>query len=186
MKTAPVYTHEGYTLRLARHEDAEEYFSRNFDPLDPEVARLTGCKPQFTHDEVVSFFHKCVDADDRYDFLILAPDGSIVGESVINEIDDELRCANYRVAIFRPTQQGKGIGSWAVRMAQTFAFETLELHRLQLDVFSFNPRAKRVYEHTGFRVEGTLRDAVRDGDTYADDILMAILENEWRNDRDAK
>lgn len=185
-KNAPVWMQDGYMLRLARHEDAERYFHENFDPLDPQVARLTGCKPQFTHDEVVDFFHRCVEADDRYDFLLIAPNGRIIGESVINEIDDDLRCANYRVAIFRPTEQGKGIGKWAVRMAQTFAFETLKLHRLELDVFSFNPRAKHVYEQTGFRVEGVLRDAVRDGETYADDILMAVLEDEWRKEQAEK
>ena len=31
-----------------------------------------------------------------------------------------------------------------------------------------------------FSREGVLRDAVRDGEEYADDILMAILEEEWR------
>ena len=28
--------------------------------------------------------------------------------------------------------------------------------------------------------EGVLRDAVMDGDKYADDILMSILEDEWK------
>ena len=51
---------------------------------------------------------------------------------------------------------------------------------MELDVFSFNPRARRVYEKAGFKVEGVLRDAMKDGDRYADDILMAILEDEWR------
>lgn len=30
------------------------------------------------------------------------------------------------------------------------------------------------------RREGVLRDAVLSGGSYADDILMAILEDEWR------
>ena len=67
-----------------------------------------------------------------------------------------------------------------VEVTRDFAFEALKLHRLELDVFSFNPRARRVYEKAGFKVEGVLRDAVKDGDRYADDILMAILEDEWR------
>ena len=67
-----------------------------------------------------------------------------------------------------------------VEVTRDFAFEVLKLHRLELDVFSFNPRARRVYEKAGFKVEGVLRDAVKDGDRYADDILMAILEDEWR------
>ena len=47
-------------------------------------------------------------------------------------------------------------------------------------MFSFNPRAIRAYEKAGFRREGVRRDAVRNGDGYGDDILMAILEPEWR------
>ena len=47
-------------------------------------------------------------------------------------------------------------------------------------MFSFNTRAERAYLKAGFRREGVLRDAVMDGDGYADDILMAILEEEWK------
>lgn len=180
MKQAKTWEKDGYILRLAKAEDAESYYQQNYNPLDPEVARLTGCKPQFTRDEVVNFFLRCVANEDRYDFLIIAPDGRIVGESVINEIDWELRRANFRIAIFHPGERGRGIGSWAVRMTRDFAFEDLKLHRLELDVFSFNPRAERSYCKAGFQREGVLRDAILDGDAYADDILMAMLEDDWK------
>lgn len=179
-KTAQTWTYNGYTLRLARKEDAENYYSQNYNPLDPEAAHLTGCKEKFTHDEVVDFFLSCIDADDRYDFLLIAPDERIIGESVINEIDWELRSANFRIGIFHPAERGKGIGSWMVRVTRDFVFETLKLHRLELDVFSFNPRAEKAYLSAGFRREGVLRDAIRDGEKYADDILMAILEEDWQ------
>ncbi len=171
---------DGYILRIAKKEDAENYYQQNYNPLDPEVARLTGCKPSFTHDEVVNFFLSCIDDEDRYDFLIVSPDGNIIGESVINEIDWELRSANFRIGIFHSDTCGKGIGTWATRMTCDFSFEKLHLHRLELDVFSFNPRAEKAYLKAGFKREGVLRDAVKDGDTYADDILMAILEDEWK------
>ena len=47
-------------------------------------------------------------------------------------------------------------------------------------MYSFNPRAEKVYLKAGFKREGVLRDAIMDGDKYADDILMSILEDEWR------
>lgn len=175
-----IFHRDGYTLRPTRAEDAEDYFWQNFDPLDPSVARLTGCKSAFSHDEVVDFFRSCIAAEDRYDFLLIAPDRRIVGEAVINEIDWALRSANFRVAIFQPEHRGRGLGAWLVETARDFAFQHLKLHRLELDVFSFNPRAEQTYLRAGFRREGVLRDAVLDGETYADDILMAILEDEWR------
>ncbi len=67
-----------------------------------------------------------------------------------------------------------------VETTRDFAFAELKLHRLELDVFSFNPRAERAYLRAGFRREGVLRDAVMDGEGYGDDILMAILEDQWR------
>ena len=179
-KIAPTWQWNGYTLRPATAADAEAYYAQNYAPLDPEVARLTGCKPEFTREEVLGFFLRCLEDGDRYDFLIIAPDGRIIGESVVNEIDWELRSANFRIGLFHSDECGHGVGGWAVRMTRDFAFEHLKLHRLELDVFSFNPRAERAYLRAGFRREGVLRDAIRDGDAYADEILMALLEAEWR------
>jgi RimJ/RimL family protein N-acetyltransferase len=179
-KIEKVWEKDNFVLRLANKEDAENYYHQNYNPLDPEVARLTGCKAVFSHDEVVSFFLQCIEADDRYDFLIIDPNGRIIGESVINEIDWDLRNANFRIGIFHSEICGKGIGSWATQMTRDFAFEQLKLHRLELDVFSFNPRAEKAYLKAGFKREGILRDALWDGEKYADDILMAILEDDWK------
>ena len=112
--------------------------------------------------------------------MIISFDGRIIGESVITEIDWDLRCANFRIGIFHSTERGYGIGTWATEVTRDFAFEELKLHRLELDVYSFNPRAEKVYLKAGFKREGILRDSVMDGDEYADDILMAILEDEWK------
>lgn len=180
MKTNILSEKEGFVIRLARAEDAADYYEQNYCPLDKEVARLTGCKEVFTKEEVISFFLKSLEEDDRYFFLIIAPDGRIIGESVINEIDWSLRCANFRIAFYHTTERGKGIGTWATEATRDFAFEELKLHRLELDVYSFNPRAEKAYIKAGFKREGVLRDAVLDGDKYADDILMSILEDEWR------
>ena len=171
---------DGFIIRLAEKCDAENYYIQNYCPLDREVARLTGCKDAFTKEEVFSFLLKAVDEDDRYFFLIISPDGRIIGESVINEIDWDLRCANFRIGIFHSAERGKGIGTWATEVTRDFAFEQLKLHRLELDVYSFNPRAVKAYLKAGFKKEGLLRDSSRDGDEYADDILMAMLEDEWR------
>lgn len=51
---------------------------------------------------------------------------------------------------------------------------------LELDVFSFNPSAEKAYQSAGFKREGVLRDAIWNGKEFADDILMAILEDEWK------
>lgn len=171
---------DGYVLRLAEEGDWPAYYEENYAPLDPEVARLTGCPPAFRREDVETFFHHSLLDEERRMFLLISPRGHILGESVINEIDGELQSANFRICIFHPTDRGKGLGTWMVRCTRDYAFEELKLHRLSLDVYAFNSRAEKAYLAAGFRREGVLRDAVRDGESYGDDILMAMLEDEWR------
>ena len=180
MNTEILGKKDGYIIRLAKIQDATNYYEQNFCPLDKEVARLTGSKEVYTKEEVETFFLRSLEDDDRSFFLIIAPNGRIIGESIINEIDWNLRSANFRIGLYQLTERGKGIGTWATEATRDFAFEKLRLHRLELDVYSFNPRAEKVYLKAGFKREGVLRDAIMDGNEYADDILMSILEDEWK------
>lgn len=166
---------DGYILRPAAFEDAEEYFANNFDPLDSEIARLTQSKANFTHDEVVGFFLQCQKAKDRFDFLLIDPTGKIIGESVLNEIDWEKGSSNFRIALFHPENFGQGLGSWMLEKTLWFAFTQAKLKRVCLSVFSFNPRALHVYEKAGFCREGMLLDPAG----AEDEILMAISKDEW-------
>lgn len=180
MRVETTWEHEGYVLRSSRAEDVDAYW-KAFDVSDPEGMRLTGSVPH-TREEVVSFFLRCVDDPDRCDLLVISPDGRVVGESVINEIDWVARSANFRIYLFDAACRSRGLGSWATCAARDLVFDQLGLHRLSLDVFSVNPRARRVYEKAGFVEEGVARDAVWLGpeEGYCDDVLMAILEDEWR------
>ena len=72
------------------------------------------------------------------------------------------------------------MGRSATEVTPDFAVQHLKLPRLELDVYSFNPYAQKTYLKAGFKQEGILRDAVMDENQYADNILMALLENDWR------
>jgi RimJ/RimL family protein N-acetyltransferase len=74
---------------------------------------------------------------------------------------------------------GQGFGTDATRTALAFAFGELNLHRVELEVFDFNPRAMRCYEKAGFRYEGIRRQAFFRNGRYHDIHLMAILDSEF-------
>lgn len=180
MKQTMKWQKEGITLCSFEKGNAEKYYQDCFTDVDEEVMRLTGSKTKYQKKQVMDYYNCIVEEEDRYDFILINEDGKFIGESVINEIDWETRCANFRIVIFNQKNCSKGIGTWVVEKTRDFAFEQLKLHRLELDVYSFNPRAKRVYEKAGFQVEGIRKDAILDGLEYADDILMAILEKDWQ------
>ena len=75
---------------------------------------------------------------------------------------------------------GKGYGTDAMRILLRYAFMELNLYRLTLGVFSYNPRALRSYEKAGFVIEGCERQFLnRDGRRY-DSYFMGILRSEWQ------
>jgi RimJ/RimL family protein N-acetyltransferase len=83
------------------------------------------------------------------------------------------------IAIGEPAHRGQGYGSEALGLLLTFAFNELNLHRLQLTVFNYNERAIALYEKLGFRREGTFREHLqRDGQRY-DMFLYGLLRHEW-------
>ncbi len=74
---------------------------------------------------------------------------------------------------------GQGYGYEAMVLALNFAFNELNLHRLQLTVYSYNERAIHLYERLGFQREGVYREfLLRDGQ-YHDMYQYGILSHEW-------
>jgi RimJ/RimL family protein N-acetyltransferase len=74
---------------------------------------------------------------------------------------------------------GKGYGTDAVRVMLRYAFTELNLRRISLWVYAYNPRAVRAYEKAGFKVEGRLRQYfLREGQRH-DMIMMGALREEW-------
>jgi RimJ/RimL family protein N-acetyltransferase len=60
-----------------------------------------------------------------------------------------------------------------------YAFQELNLRRVALDTFEYNPRAIRSYEKAGFVHEGRARGYLyREGQRW-DLIFMGILREEW-------
>ena len=78
-------------------------------------------------------------------------------------------------------QIGVGAGRAALRLVQDLAFREMGAHRLELDTFEHNARARRVFEAAGFSLEGVLRDRVfRDG-RFISLAVMSMLEGEYRS-----
>lgn len=75
----------------------------------------------------------------------------------------------------------KGYGTDAMRILIRFIFEQMNINKIKLNVYEFNPRAVRCYEKCGFKKEGTLRQEIfRDG-KYYDQYIMSILREEYYN-----
>ncbi|WP_278046475.1 GNAT family N-acetyltransferase [Leifsonia shinshuensis] len=156
-----------------------EHFAGTWASLqEPEVVRLTGTHATFTRDAVSAWLEGLRDRDDRSDWAILrSDDGTHLGEVVLNDVDDDNLSAGFRIMLGSPRWFGSGYGTEATRAVLGHAFDTLGLHRVELEVFAFNPRAQRAYEKAGFVVEGRRRDALLWDGEWFDAIVMGCLSN---------
>jgi RimJ/RimL family protein N-acetyltransferase len=75
---------------------------------------------------------------------------------------------------------GKGYGTDALRTMMRYGFAEMGLHRIELAVFAYNTRAQALYRSLGFTEEGRRRDVVLHDGVFHDEIVMSILEDEWR------
>jgi diamine N-acetyltransferase len=82
-----------------------------------------------------------------------------------------------RIVIAEP---GQGLGRRVLDAILHKVFDEFSAHRLWLDVFTGNDRARHVYRSIGFVEEGVLRECVKYGDRYRSLVIMSMLASEYR------
>jgi RimJ/RimL family protein N-acetyltransferase len=158
------------TLRPVQESDAAELAA-----VDAETVRLTGTHRKFALAELTHWYATRGEQRDRIDWAIVENStGAWAGEVVLMDLDAENLSCGFRILLQGPRFYGRGLGTEATRLAIRHAF-AVGLHRVELEVYDFNPRARRVYEKVGFRHEGTKRDALFWAGGWVDAHLMSIL-----------
>ena len=107
-------------------------------------------------------------------------DGRCVGHARLHHHEPADRRARFTIGIFDRAARGRGIGTRATWLVLSFAFGQLGLHRVDLRVLEYNHRAIACYSKCGFTREGIERESAMIGDRWYSDVMMSILESEFR------
>lgn len=167
----PTLTGERVVLRPLGPEHVDAMLAGT---ADPETCRLTGTHRTFTRDDIERWCATRAEQDDRLDYAVhdRATDLFVGDLAITNLNPDNLSCG-FRIAL-DSAATGKGFGTEATRLIVDHVLG-LGIHRIDLEVYAFNPRARRVYEKVGFEYEGTLRDALRWDGEWVDAHVMSII-----------
>jgi RimJ/RimL family protein N-acetyltransferase len=159
-----------------REEDAETLFRWI---TDRELVELSSRFAPPTPEQHRRWFDDIRSRDDVEIYGIRPADDEnrLVGSCQLHSIDHEQKSAELQIRIGERDSWGRGLGTEAVRLLVQHAFEGLDLHRVQLQVFATNARAIRSYEKAGFEVEGRRRDAAFVGRGYVDVLVMSRLRS---------
>ena len=187
--TKPTIQGEQVTLRPFEERDVAAMIAAI---ADPDVRRLTGsvhtsadadaATDDDDHPDRLHAWYMSRGAQtDRLDLAVVDNStGVCVGEVVLNDYDEGSASCNFRT-LFGPDGRDRGFGTEATRLLIAYGFEGLGLHRISLEVYAFNPRARRAYEKAGFIVEGILRDALRFDGEWLDATVMSMLSSDPRS-----
>jgi RimJ/RimL family protein N-acetyltransferase len=82
--------------------------------------------------------------------------------------------------MFHPDHQGTGYATEAGRAVLDVGFETFGLHRISGSCDARNAASASLMERLGMRLEGTLRETEYVKGVWCDELIYAILADEWR------
>jgi putative acetyltransferase len=114
-------------------------------------------------------------ADEQTYSLVACADGEVVGMAGLSLFgkSPRRRHVGYVGMAVHDNWHAKGVGTALMKALVDLADNWLNLSRLELDVFTDNEPALRLYQKLGFVIEGTQRKhAFRDGE-YVDSHRMA-------------
>lgn len=121
---------------------------------------------------------KVIELEDEMHIKAIDPETeTIAGFMIFAKTEKETDSIELRRIVVK--EKGKGFGRQCIKWAKEFAFVTLGVNRLWLDVFTKNARACSLYESAGFIYEGTKRGTVLDNGNWKNQHIYSILKKEY-------
>ena len=170
---------ERIMLREYRAEDIHAIRSWVNDAQTTRYLSTRFWPPQTEVDSQEFLSRMLQSSHNAYNFVIADLEGNYIGQLDLFRLDWRLRLGELGMVIARREDRGQGIGQEALGLLQRFAFHTLGLERLELEVHMDNAAALACYRRAGFTLEGVKRHAFFTDGHFCDIGMMSILRDEY-------
>jgi len=117
----------------------------------------------------------------RIVWSIYTKEGVHIGDSGLEHIDlKRNKKAIWGIVIGEKSYWGQGYGADVLRTILKFCFTKLKLNRVELSVYPPNIAGFKLYTKCGFKEEGIKRKSIMKRGKYLDEIIMAILKEDYK------
>lgn len=142
---------------------------------------LTGASEVYTEKKELELLEKIMESERDVVFAIFNNNDELIGNCGLHLIDYKNQKATLGIFIGEKDYWNNGYGTESIKLLLSYGFYFLNLHNIELEVFSFNERAINCYKKIGFKEIGRRREAILIGGKYYDEVFMDILSNEIDN-----
>ena len=168
-------------VRRFRPEDVAEFVAYR---SHPEVARYQSWDAPYPWEEGERFVRELRTchpdtAGEWFQFAVaLRATGRLIGDcAAMPDGDDPRQCEiGFTIA---PDYQGRGYATEAVRLLAGYLFTARGKHRITACCDARNTASAALLERLGMRREGHLRESTWAKGEWTDDLLYALLRDEW-------
>ncbi|TFE00488.1 GNAT family N-acetyltransferase [Jeotgalibacillus salarius] len=173
---------EEVSLKLVAMNDAERLFEltdRSRHYLREWLPWLDGTKTVEDTRDFITFSMKGLAANTSMTTMILYK-GEIVGAASFNELNWTNKVA-YIGYWLDQHYQGNGIMTRVAKGLTDYAFDELNMNKVDIRAAVENHKSRGVPERLGFKLEGTLRQTEWLYDHYVDSAVYGMLSSEWKD-----
>lgn len=147
---------------------------------NPKVKSFLDGKPSTltTTVEQEAWFSRYENNPAKY-FLTICADNAPIGVVGLTDIDLTDRKAKLFIMIGEDDFRGQGLGKKAIKEILNYAFNTLDLHKVTLEVYKENIAAIHCYLAVGFQEVGILEDESFWEGQFHSESLMVIFQSQF-------
>lgn len=166
-------------LRPSNPADAEGMFAML---SDPESMKYWSDKPIKDLDAAIEALNRDLESDAQGNSLCwaitLKGQDRMIGKCILFHFDKTNHRAEIGYILNRQFWR-RGLMYQALTAVIEFAFNTLELHRIEADVDTKNAGSLGVLEKLGFKREGLFRERWFVYDEWQDSVMLGLLKQDW-------
>ncbi|SCN21297.1 Spermidine N(1)-acetyltransferase [Clostridium sp. N3C] len=165
------------TLRAIEKEDLELMREMLNDPeMESSVVGWSFPVSKYQQNQ---WYENHINDSNNQRFIIETPEDGAVGLATLIEIDWKNRKANHGMKLVNRKYRTKGIGTDTVMAIMRYAFDELQLNRLDGSWFDSNIASQKLYTKCGWSVEGRRRQYIYKNGEYRDLIVVGILKEDY-------
>lgn len=167
------------TLRPLKIEDIQYFHQWRNNIQIKELAMLHPFP--VTNEQEIEWYNSIANKKDNkiIFFTIVDKNNNVLGYTQLLNINWVNRNCYFGIIIGDTENRGKGIGKEVTELMTDYAFKTLNLRKILLEVLSTNTNAIKLYENLGFVSEGVLKEHAFIKGVYHDVLVMAKIEEKY-------